>query len=180
MDDLDAQESSAAVPRSANADDFSDFSEFYRRFVPVLATFLVWQGAQLPEAADIAQETMIRAYRRWSKIDDPRTWACTVASRKFARHIASIEEYPVARLSAHGSLLPHSMDIETWEKRHEILRVLDRLSPRQRQVLAWTLHGFVPAEIASELQITFQTVRTNLTEAQRALAAYLGTTGNER
>jgi RNA polymerase sigma factor (sigma-70 family) len=165
---------------NAGVDEFSDFSEFYRRFVPVLIALLVWQGARLHEAADIAQETMIRAYQHWSEINNPSAWSCTVASRKLARHIASIDEYPVARLSAHGSLLPHSLDVETWERRHEILRVLEHLSPRQRQVLAWTMYGYGPAEIASELQITFQTVRTNLSEAHSALDAYLSTTGNER
>jgi hypothetical protein len=42
--------------------------------------------------------------------------------------------------------------VETWEQQHEVLPVLDRLSPRQRQVMAWTLQCYTPAEIATELR----------------------------
>lgn len=45
------------------------FSAFYREFTPTLVAWLIWQGARLPVAADVAQETMIKAYRNWSTIN---------------------------------------------------------------------------------------------------------------
>jgi RNA polymerase sigma-70 factor (ECF subfamily) len=103
-----------------------------------------------------------------------------VASRTLARHIASIKEDLVEHLSERGSLLPASIDVETWEQRHEVLHVLDRLPSRQRQVMAWTLQGYTPAEIAIELQINPDAVRASLMKARRVLAAHLATAGDER
>jgi RNA polymerase sigma-70 factor (ECF subfamily) len=64
-------------------------------------------------------------------------------------------------------------DVADWEQRHDILRILDALPLRQRQVLAWTLDGHTPAEIAVELQLPSETVRANLYKARRAVAKHL-------
>lgn len=64
-----------------------------------------------------------------------------------------------------------------WEQRHEVLRVLDLLPLRQRQVMAWTLDGYPPAQIADELGITAEAVRSSLRKARRTLAAYLRAEG---
>lgn len=144
---------------------------FYREFIPDLVGFLVWQGARLAEAAELAQEAMIEAYRSWSTIKHPRAWAKRVASRKYARLIAQTEEpLESANLSL---LLPPSLDISEWEERHEVLRLLNLLPPRQRQVMAWTCDGYTPSEIAAELNISAEAVRTNLMRARRTLAAHL-------
>ncbi len=154
-------------------DDDAAFSAFYRRFVPRLVAFLVWQGARLPDAADIAQDTMIKLYRRWSEIHEPEAWARRVASRALARHIASIREDPCDDPPVHSSLLPPLTNVEAWDQRHEVLRLLALLPPRQQQVLAWTLDGYTPAGIAEELGITAEAVRANLMKARRALAKHL-------
>ncbi len=191
MDDSDLPRPDVPLPRDplprpelaqplADTENFASFNEFYRGSVPILVVFLVWQGARLDDATDIAQETMTTAYRWWPKIDHPKAWSRTMASRKLARHIASIEEDPIEHPSPRNSLMPVSIDVRIWEQRHPVLAVLNRLSPRQRQVMAWTLDGYAPAEIASELQISFQTVRANLAQARRTLAAHLDTIGDEQ
>lgn len=171
---------SAATPPPTQPDSGAAFSSFYRQFVPTLVGFLVWQGARLPDATDIAQDTMIKAYQRWSEIRQPESWARRVASRAWIRRIASATEDPIDDPPEHSSLLPSPPSAEEWEQRHEVLRLLDRLPPRQRQVLAWTLNDYTPAEIAGELGITPETVRANLMKARRALAKHLGTTGDEQ
>lgn len=50
--------------------DEASFSAFYRRYVPTLVTALTWRGAQLYEAADIA-DAMIKLYQFWSETDQP-------------------------------------------------------------------------------------------------------------
>src|SRR5262245_17963896 len=154
-----------------------EFSTFYRGFVPTLVAFLIWQGVPLREAADIAQETMIIAYRQWSTIDRPAAWSRRVASRIWARRCARIVEDPVADLPESVGVLWGTTDIAVWEQRHEVLRILDLLPPRQRQVLAWTLDGFPPIEIAAELQMTPEAVRASLLKARRRLARYLRDAG---
>ncbi|MGH3669410.1 MAG: hypothetical protein ACRDSH_02065, partial [Pseudonocardiaceae bacterium] len=121
MDDFDAQRSGAAIhripfprPGSAQPADKNNFDKFYRSFVPSLTAFLVWQGAQLVEAADIVQETMSRACQEWSGIDRPMVWARTAASRILARRIASIENDTEEQLLACNSLLSASFDMEVW------------------------------------------------------------------
>jgi RNA polymerase sigma factor (sigma-70 family) len=140
----------------------------------------MWQGARLPDAADIAQDTMIKAYERWSEIRQPESWARRVASRELVRRIASVAEDPRDNPPEHSSLLPTLTSVEAWEQRHEVLSLLDRLPPRQRQVMAWSLDGYTPAEIADELEITSEAVRASLMKARRALVKYLGITGDQR
>ena len=169
--------SDAQRPEPAGND--AAFSAFYRKFLPTLVAFLMWQGARLPDATDIAQDTMIKMRQRGSEIGHPEVWARKVASRALVRHIASIKEDPVEHLPEHSSLLPPSIDVKTWEQQHEVLRMLDLLPSRQRQVMAWTLQGYTPAEIAIELQINADAVRASLMKARRALAAHFATSGGE-
>ena len=81
MDERELPAGSPAVPdhpqsqQAQTAD--AAFSAFYRRFVPTLVGFLVWQGARLPDAADLAQVTMSKAYRYWSTISEPEARGAT-------------------------------------------------------------------------------------------------------
>lgn len=192
MDDHDPRLAGAAIPRdrpgrSAAApppdppdpsDTDAAFSAFYREFVPILVAFLMWQGARLSDAADIAQDTMIKAYENWSTIRHPEAWARRVASRELVRRIARVPEDPCPD-PPECPLLPPLTNVEAWEQRHEILRLLDELPPRQRQVLAWTMDGYTPTAIAEELEITPEAVRSSLRKARRALAKHLGVTRDE-
>ena len=122
------------------AQDWLDLYEaFYREFLGRLVIFLVWMGANLSEAADIAQETMIDAYRNWASIEHPGAWAKRVASRKYARHISRVDT--VALPESLSPLLAADLDPADWEERHDVLRILSVLPPRQRQVMAWTYDG---------------------------------------
>lgn len=153
------------------------FAEFYLEFMPSLVRFLVWQGAPVADATDIAQETMLQAYRRWSSVGKPAAWARRVASRRWGRHIADSPREQLADDAAleqaSASRLLTASDIRALEQRYDVLRLLRRLPPRQRQVLAWTYDGYTPTEIAEELQLTPEAVRANLYKARRAAAAYM-------
>jgi DNA-directed RNA polymerase specialized sigma24 family protein len=50
------------------------FEVFYLTNTTSLVAFLIVQGASLADAADMAQDTMSEAYRRWHTIDHPRPW----------------------------------------------------------------------------------------------------------
>lgn len=149
------------------------FSAFYRSAMKPLVGFLVNQGATVHVATDIAQETMEAAFRRWHELVSPRAWVHTVASRALVRKTAAIEEEPVDELPEPTSLLPHPDAIAEWEARYDTLPVLRDLPPRQRQVLAWTLIGYTPTDIAKELRISAEAVRSNLRKARRAAARHL-------
>lgn len=157
-----------------------EFSDFYRKTVKELVGFLINQGARLPVAADIAQDTLLKAYQRWADIHEPRPWAYTVASRALVRMIASAEETLVESVPEPTSLLARPDAIAEWEARYAALPMLRSLPPRQRQVLAWTLAGFTPGDIADHLGLPNETVRGNLAKARRGAAAYLRKTEEEQ
>lgn len=155
------------------AERIAAFSDFYRAFVPTLIAFLRWQGARLPDAADIAQETMAKAYRSWERIEHPESWVRTVASREYARRIASLKEDPADDLLQTTPLLPLDFDVTAFEERHEVLQALELLPPRQRQIVAWTYDGYAPTEIGQLLGITPEAVRSSLLKARRTVAGFL-------
>lgn len=161
-------------PESVSAPDgaaVAAFAAFYRAQTPALVRFLVWMGARLPDAADLAQDTMIEAFNNWQTIEHPRTWIRRVASRKYVRRLAGTEE-PVDPLVGRP-LPPVPCDLTDWEQHHEIRYLQALLPPRQRQVMAWTCDGYQPHEIAAELGITAEAVRSSLRLARRKLAQQL-------
>ncbi|MCL7430354.1 RNA polymerase sigma factor [Streptomyces sp. YS415] len=149
-----------------------EFSAFYRENIRPLTGFLINHGAAVQVAADIAQEIMTDAYRNWDRITHPKAWVHKAASRALVRKIASVEE-PVGEVAEPTSLLPRPDAIAEWEAQHDALPLLRSLPMKQSQVLAWTLAGFTPTDIADHLGLPAENVRANLKKARRAAAAYL-------
>jgi RNA polymerase sigma-70 factor (ECF subfamily) len=147
------------------------FTAFYRAETPGLARFLVWMGARLPDAADLAQETMIDVFNKWQTIEHPRAWTRRVASRKYLRRLAGTED--LVNTVDGSPLLPTRHDLTDWEQHREIRRLLALLPPRQRQVMAWTYDGYEPHQIAAELGISAEAVRSSLKLARHKLAEQL-------
>ena len=146
----------------------TSFSDFYRASTTPLIAFLILQGAGLADAADIAQETMTTAYRRWPDLWNPKAWVYRVASRALIRKLTLAREEPFAQPPEPPPVL-RATAIESWEQDQDVARLLDRLPPRQRQVMAWTLAGHTSSEIAAELDMRADTVRSTLVKARRAL-----------
>jgi RNA polymerase sigma-70 factor (ECF subfamily) len=168
----------AEASPSAGAD-LAAYSEFYRNFAPRLFAFLIYQGAQRVDAAEIVQDTMTKAWQSWSTIQHPMAWTRRVASRALARRIGSVEEQPVATVPEQSALLRARSDMDAWEQKHDLLRVLALLPPRQRQIMAWTLDGYAPAEISAELGLPGEVVRANLKKARRSMARLLRSMNEE-
>ncbi|MFF4156216.1 RNA polymerase sigma factor [Streptomyces sp. NPDC001678] len=175
-----ARSGSLEESRRARQEVDEEFSAFYRRTVRPLVGFLINQGASLPVAADIAQDTMTKAYQSWPELRDPRAWAHTVASRALVRTFASVEEDLVGAVPEPTSLLARPDAIAEWEARYDARPMLASLPPRQRQILAWTLAGYTPGDIADLLGLPAETVRGNLAKARRAAASYLAAREGER
>ncbi|SMD11666.1 RNA polymerase sigma factor [Kibdelosporangium aridum] len=158
-----------AIPDSARS---GEFELFYRATVQQLVGFLMMHGASLADATDIAQDTLSSAYERWHKLDNPRAWSYRVASRALIRKFVSTKENLTADAIEPGSVL-RATPADAWHERHELITALARLPTRQRQVMAWRLSGYTPLEIAVELGITHDAVRSNLYLARRAIDVFL-------
>ncbi|MCH0573456.1 sigma-70 family RNA polymerase sigma factor [Streptomyces sp. MUM 136J] len=149
-----------------------EFSAFYRENIRPLTGFLINHGVSVEVAADIAQEVMTDAYRNWGQITYPKPWVHKAASRALVRKVASVEE-PVDDLPEPTSLVPRPDAIAEWEAQHDALPLLRSLPMKQRQVMAWTLAGFTPTDIADHLGLPAENVRANLKKARCTAVAYL-------
>jgi RNA polymerase sigma-70 factor (ECF subfamily) len=156
------------TPVRASAEEATEFEAFYRATVVPLVRFLVLQGAPVTDAAEIAQDTLANAYPRWGTLTHPRAWSYRVASKAWIRRATTVREDPVAEPPEPGPLL-RANPTNAWHVRHELVTALAELPARQRQVMAWTLSGYTPAEIATELQLPGDQVRANLHLARRKL-----------
>jgi len=154
-----------ATSRAQGSED--EFARFYRGHISRLAAYLIYQGATAHLAADIAQDAMITAYRRWPEIKSPRAFTWTVAYRAFIRHTLNDPEQPVSEVPESPTLLPRPGETEAWLQEQHVIHVLRALPPRQRQVLALTIDGWTPAEIAELLDLDPAAVRSNLKKARR-------------
>jgi hypothetical protein len=78
----------AAAPARAGErpGDKREFAPFYREHITRLVAYLIYQDAAAHLAADIAQDAMITAYRRWADITSPRAYVYTVAYKAFLRY----------------------------------------------------------------------------------------------
>ncbi|WP_121394284.1 RNA polymerase sigma factor [Actinokineospora cianjurensis] len=131
--------------------------------------FLVVQGADAALAADLVQQAMITLYRRWPEVVSPRPWMFRTVSRDLVRAMSSVRESPTDEQGISPLLRPGQSGIEHWERRDDLMMQIRRLAPRQRQVMAWTMFEYTPTEIASELNLTPQAVRSILYQARNAL-----------
>ncbi|MEU7809572.1 sigma-70 family RNA polymerase sigma factor [Micromonospora chalcea] len=157
------------------ADVEEDFKAFFRSEIKPLIGFLV-TSLRIPtaDAADAAQEAMREAYRKWRDINKPRAWIRTVASRKAIRKLTSPVEVLTDDVTALNPLLRVPPDQAVlWEEQQKVVQLFNALPPRQRQVMAWTFDGYEPAEIAKQLRMTPEAVRSNLYKARKILAALL-------
>lgn len=142
-----------------------------------LIRYLMSMGVGQHQADDAVQSTFARAYDRWDTIRQPRAWLYKVALRESYRIQAGHRNREIAA----GDTLPDTApapdtgDLVVLNEEEELVRAaLAALPDRQRQVMALTIAGFSPAEIASELGCDPAAVRQNQVRARNKLARQLG------
>jgi RNA polymerase sigma-70 factor, ECF subfamily len=161
----------------ASAPPPESFEDFYRREYPHLLVLARALAGDLV-AEDVAQESMLVAYRQWSRVSalgsptgyvrgicahQAVSWVRRrVSERRAVRRLASRRVSQVAALSADGE--------QFWA-------AVRRLPHRQAQVTALFYALDLPvAEIAETLGCAEGTVKVHLSRARAQLAARLGTT----
>ncbi|MET7951524.1 sigma-70 family RNA polymerase sigma factor [Micromonospora sp. NPDC005324] len=143
----DVQDEFAALQESMTA---NEYAACYQRERLPLVKFLIYRGAAPQDAFDAAQHAFVEAWRRWEQIHNPRTWLRTVAIRAVAKAnqptVPLNEQYDLADSAPLGS--------QVSEETMDLVAVLRRLPPLQREIMVWTIDGFTPSEIAKELGIS--------------------------
>jgi len=150
-----------------------DFEAFYQAAYPALVADLYTLTGDWAAAQDVAQESFVRAWVRWSRVgryDNPAAWVHHVG-RRLAVSRWRRAATAAAALVRHGA--PSSME-EPGPDRVALVRALRRLPERQRQALV--LHhmaGLTVAEIAADAGVAEGTVKSWLSRGRQALAAEL-------
>jgi RNA polymerase sigma factor (sigma-70 family) len=125
-------------------------------------------------AADIAQETFVRLYRRGSPPEAPAAWLISVAMNLFRNAQSSRSRHHRLLTSAraegmHGDppLSPEEATIAE-ESRRRVRRAIDLLPERERRLLLLHAEGYGYRDIAAALELNEHSVGTLLARARRA------------
>jgi RNA polymerase sigma-70 factor (ECF subfamily) len=156
----------------------TDFSACYARELSSLVWFVMSLGADAHRAADVAQSAFAEAFVVWDRIQHPTAWLRRVAGRLYYRNLVT-QETSVEDVPDRQGPLPTASVVELHDEARRVLAALADLPPKQRQVMAWVIDGFSPAEIARELDVDPATVRQSLAKARKNLKQQLGIAGGE-
>jgi RNA polymerase sigma-70 factor, ECF subfamily len=125
-------------------------------------------------AADAAQETFVRLYRRREMPDDLRGWLVSVAlnlvrdeQRRGGRRRRLILHRSPDTTMADVPTSPEE-DVLAAERRMIVRRALDRMSPRDRALLLLREEGYSYRELAVALKLNEASVGTLLARAKSA------------
>jgi RNA polymerase sigma-70 factor (ECF subfamily) len=128
-------------------------------------------------AADLAQETFIRLYRRGEPPEVPEAWMISVAMNLFRNAVTS-RTRRTRLLTLERGLRVHSDPPSSPEEaelaeeaRQRVRNVLARLSDRERQLLLLRAEGYSYRHIALALDLNETSVGTLLARARDAFRA---------
>jgi RNA polymerase sigma-70 factor (ECF subfamily) len=124
-------------------------------------------------AADLAQEAFVRLYRRGSLPDKPDRWLVTVALNLFRNERSKERRQRGLRAAFPGDLTPGAIPspaerAESGGRRAEVRGALDRLPPRDRELLLLRAEGYSYRDLADVLGLNEASVGTLLARAKRA------------
>jgi RNA polymerase sigma factor (sigma-70 family) len=174
-----SQQGAAPPAESGAAAPGTDFASCYAKEMPGLVWFVMSLGAGPEAAADAAQSAFADAFPVWHTIRYPHAWLRRVAERSYYRR-ASHRETSVETPPDRPGPLSAASVVELRDEARTVLAALATLPPKQRQVMAWSIDGYSPAEIASKLGADPTAVRQNLTKARKNLKQLLGIIGSAR
>lgn len=147
----------------------ADYENFVRAHLPRLLRYATMLTGEREQAADLVQDVLVKAYRRWQRIDDtdhPDRYVLRMVTNGYL----SWRHSRAARLIAAGDL-PDEARPDDFASDHaareDMWQRLARLPRRQRAVVVLRYYeGLADAEIADLLGCAQPTVRAH---AHRAL-----------
>jgi DNA-directed RNA polymerase specialized sigma24 family protein len=113
---------------------------------------------------------MLDLFRHWDTVTAPHAYARTTATRIYLRIRKNAKRERDAIRRSQTRHQTHSVfdgDVEY------VMDLLTRLPIEQREIMAWTIDGYEPSEIAELTGRTAATVRSHLRHARRKLAQML-------
>ena len=144
------------------------FDAFYRAEAELLLRFLLRFGATVADAADASGHAFAEVYVRWTQLHEPRSYLRRVAINE----LASLKARPltdVERVFRGCWAVELVEDVYHQDEIQRVLAAMNKLPPRQREVMAWYYDGYKATEIAELLGLNVSTVHSNLRHAKEAL-----------
>ncbi|SDP62508.1 RNA polymerase sigma-70 factor, ECF subfamily [Streptomyces sp. cf386] len=147
------------------------FAEWYDRDWPKLVLFAIRLGAGQQQAQDLVQDATTEAFVRRQQISNLGGYVRVSIRNAYFRSVAGARwenaEPPSEDLPAPED--PSIGSIELADRERRVFAAIRQLSQRQREVMAWTIDGYQPREIAELVDATPGAVRVSLSEARKRL-----------
>lgn len=149
------------------------FDVLFREWFPRLVSLGVTTTGRSDVARDVAQESLVRAYRRWdvvSRYDSPGAWTRKVAVNLLLDHLRSVgrEQAAVKRIGGRLDTTECEPGVERWA---ELIAVLPE---RQRVIVTLFFADDLSVDaIADVVGVAPGTVKAQLFKARERLRAVL-------
>ena len=152
----------------------AEFCRVFESRFPSLSRYLDRLTGDAALAADVAQETFIRLYRRGAMPDDVPGWLVSVANnlvrdehRRSTRRLRLLAREAAEPPGDDALALPDA-ELVVDERRRAVRAALDTMRERERQLLLLRHEGYSYRELATALGLTESSVGTLLARAKAA------------
>jgi RNA polymerase sigma-70 factor (sigma-E family) len=150
----------------------ADYENFVRALLPRLLRYATMLTGEREQAADLVQDVLVKAYRRWSRIcdaDHPDRYVLRMVTNGYL----SWRHSRAARVIVAGELPDEARPddfVSDHASREDMWQRLARLPRRQRAVVVLRYYeGFTDPEIADLLGCAQATVRAHAHKALTSL-----------
>lgn len=172
------------ILKIAQQADRDAFARLFAMFAPKIKAFVMGQGLNAAEAEDLAQETMLKVWRKAQMFDPSRagaaTWIYTIARNlriDLARRAKRAHDLP-EDLWEPESEKPADQTVIEAQSAEAVTRVLSHLPEAQLQILRLSYYeNLSHSEIARNLALPLGTVKSRLRLALAMLKGILSAPG---
>jgi RNA polymerase sigma-70 factor (ECF subfamily) len=169
---LDLANVSAESPKVSRETRFNQLIGIYK---DDLFRFAYWLSGDRAVADDLVQETLVRAWKSFDKLNDSQAakgWLMTIVrrenARRFERKRPQESEMPPEEIAATRS------DYDTSTEAFALRRALEKLPLDYREpLLMQVIHGYSQKEIATHLGISVAGAGTRLFRAREKMREIL-------
>lgn len=152
------------------------FGVLVDRYQGECVAYAKYMTGSYDEAADIVQNSFVRAYRSLGRCRDPerfRGWLFRIVSNQCKTHLARRKRRrreALSRVADHPAEVAASESVEKEELRRRVHEALQALSVDQREALVLKyVHGLSLPEMADVLSATVPALKMRLLRGREAL-----------